>query len=584
MRRSLLVFRGLLRNSAIMRMLIAWLLFVLAEYSVWIGMLVYAYARGGPTTAGVIAVAQLVPGIVIAPLVATLADRCSPTLLLVVSLVVQTVGMAMTAVAIYANWPPVTAYAAAVVAATSVTATRPALAVMVPALAHEADELTASNAAQGWLDSLGIVGSGLVTGFALASHDVGLIFAFGAGATAIATVLVIGIRVVAMRPEEADDNGGALIAFKQGWQVLRARPAARLLVGLITAQFVVIGALDLLFVLLAVSVLDAGAEWTGYLNTAYGVGGVLGGVVAAGLLGRRLAGPLVASGAIISVALSLTAVSHRPSLTVLLLVVTGLGRSIIDIATRTLLQRTVPPDQLGRVFGDVEGLSGLGLAIGSLLVPAFHALGGATLALVGAALVIPACGVLGGRALFRLDSSARVPIVEIALLRSMPHFRALPTPELEGLASAAQRRTYADGHTIIRQGDPGDDFYAIAEGRVSVFVDNSFVTSRARPEGLGEIALLHEVPRSATIVADGPVVLYALDGATFVSVVTGHQSTRRRAEAVADARLASGQPPTSSQAARSTSRDEAPTNAVSAARPHATATSEHELPPTPTRR
>jgi MFS family permease len=539
MRRSVLVFRGLLRNAAIMRMLIAWLLFVLAEYSVWIGMLVYAYARGGPTTAGVIAVAQLVPGIVIAPLVATVADRWSPTLLLVASLVVQTVGMAMTAVAIYSDWPPIAAYVAAIVASTAVTATRPAHAVAVPALAREANQLTAANTAQGWLESVGIVGSGLMTGIALASDRIGLIFAIGAGATVLATVLVIGIRVVAMRPEEADDDGGALVAFKQGLHVLRERPAARLLIGLITAQFVVIGALDLLFVLLAVSVLEAGAEWTGYLNTAYGVGGVLGGVVAAGLLGRRLAGPLVASGAIICVALSLTAVSHRPSLTVLLLVATGLGRAVIDIATRTLLQRTVPPDQLGRIFGDVEALSGVGLAIGSLLVPALHALGGATLAVIGTALVIPACGAIGGRAILRLDSSARVPIVEIALLRSMPHFRALPTPELEGLAGAAQRRTYADGETIIRQGDAGDDFSAIAEGRVSVFVDGTFVASRARPEGLGEIALLRELPRSATVVADGPVVLYALDGATFVSVVTGHESTRRRAEAVADARLKS---------------------------------------------
>jgi MFS family permease len=543
MRRSLLVFRGLLRNTAIMRLLIAWLLFVLAEYLVWIGMLVFAYAHGGPTTAGVVAVAQLVPGIVIAPLVATWADRWSPTLLLAVSLVVQTLGMAMTAVAIFSGWPPITAYTAAVVAATAVTGTRPAHAVAVPALAREADELTASNTAQGWLDSVGIVGSGLLSGIALAGGHVGLIFALGAGATALATVLVVGIRVVAMRPEEAEDDGGALAAFKRGLQSLRERPAARLLVGLITAQFVVIGALDLLFVLLAISVLDAGAEWTGYLNTAFGVGGLLGGVVAAGLLGRRLAGPLVASGALICVALSLTALSHSPSLTVLLLVVTGLGRAVIDIATRTLLQRTVPPDQLGQIFGDVEGLSGVGLAIGSLLVPGFHAIGGATLALVGTALVIPACAALGGRAILRLDSAARVPIVEIALLRSMPQFRALPTPELEGLASAAQRRTYPDGDTIIRQGDPGDDFYAIAEGRVSVLVDGSFVSSHARPEGVGEIALLREVPRAATVVADGPVVLYALDGATFVSVVTGHESTRRRVDAVTDALLAGRRAP-----------------------------------------
>ncbi|MDT4959932.1 MAG: hypothetical protein QOD31_3731, partial [Pseudonocardiales bacterium] len=120
---------------------------------------------------------------------------------------------------------------------------------------------------------------------------------------------------------------------------------------------------------------------------------------------------------------------------------------------------------------------------------------------------------------------------------SMPHFRALPTPALEGLAQAARRRTFADGETIIRQGDEGDLFYAIADGQVDVRVDGVHVATNRRPDGLGEIALLRKVPRTATVIADGPVVLYALDGAAFVTVVTGHDATRRHAEAVATSRL-----------------------------------------------
>jgi signal-transduction protein with cAMP-binding, CBS, and nucleotidyltransferase domain len=170
-------------------------------------------------------------------------------------------------------------------------------------------------------------------------------------------------------------------------------------------------------------------------------------------------------------------------------------------------------------------------------VPILSGIGGTTTALIGTAVVIPLVVLLGAKAITSLDSGARVPIVEIALLRAMPHFRALPTPALEGLAQAVQRREFADGTTIIRQGDPGDLFYAISEGRVKVFVDGEQIATRERPEGLGEIALLRKVPRSATVVADGPVVLYALDGQQFVTVVTGHDPTRRKAEAVADLRL-----------------------------------------------
>ncbi|MEP7179778.1 MAG: cyclic nucleotide-binding domain-containing protein, partial [Pseudonocardiales bacterium] len=225
--------------------------------------------------------------------------------------------------------------------------------------------------------------------------------------------------------------------------------------------------------------------------------------------------------------------------TVVLLGAIGLGRAVLDMAAHTLLQRTAPADVLGRIFGVVEGLSMAGLAAGSMLVPLLIHLGGTGAALVGTAAILPLALLLGGRAIASLDAAARVPIVEIALLRSMPHFRALPTPALEGLAQAARRCTFADGETIIRQGEPGDLFYAIADGQVDVSLDGVHIATNRRPEGLGEIALLRKVPRTATVVADGPVVLYALDGATFVTVVTGHAATRRHAEAVATTRLGS---------------------------------------------
>ena len=533
---------ALASNRALARVSITWLLFIVSEYAVWIAMLVYAYGRGGATTAGVVAVAQLVPGVVVGPLVSTIADQRSPVLLLVSGYVVQTAGMAITAVVLYTGGPPLAAYGGAVLASTAITATRPGQATLIPALARSADELTAANAVLGWMETVGIVLAGTLTGLALRSGQPGLVFALGAACTTLAAVLLAALRIPPIAVDDGAARPGAMAAVLQGIVILKRRPQPRLLVGLITAQYVLIGALDLLLVVLAISVLHRGAQWSGYLNTAYGVGGLAAGALTIMLLGRRLGRPIMFAVATVFLALAATAFAPKPLITLLLVGAVGFGRAVLDTATRTLLQRTVPSDLLGRIFGVVEGLSMAGLALGSLLVPLLTQLGGTRAALIGTAAVLPLAVLLGGRAITSLDAAANVPVVEIALLRSMKHFRALPTPALEGLAQAAQRRIFVDGQTIIAQGDNGDVFYAIAEGEVDVWVDGIHVGLRRRPEGLGEIALVRKIPRSATVVAKGPVVLYALDAEAFLTVVTGHEATRRYVDAVATSRLTGRDP------------------------------------------
>jgi hypothetical protein len=146
-----------------MRALAAYALFVLAEYSVWIAMLVFAYSRGGAAIAGLVAVAQLVPAAVAAPMVAALTDRRSPVFMLAGGYLVQAAAMAATAVAVIAG-VPLAAYAGAVVAATAVTATRPAQSTLLPSLAVTTDQLTAANVVAGWLDAAGVAMAGLLAG------------------------------------------------------------------------------------------------------------------------------------------------------------------------------------------------------------------------------------------------------------------------------------------------------------------------------------------------------------------------------------------------------------------------------------
>ncbi len=166
--------------------------------------------------------------------------------------------------------------------------------------------------------------------------------------------------------------------------------------------------------------------------------------------------------------------------TIVLLAAIGASSQLLNVATRTLLQRSVPAHLISRIFGIQEGLYMAGLAAGSLLVPLLVYLGGSKLALIGTAAVLPLAALACGRSLFKLDAEAPVPVVEISLLRSLPLFADLPVPAIEGLAAALTMVEMAPGDVLIRQGDEGDAYYVIAAGEFDVFQDDEF-RRRSRP-------------------------------------------------------------------------------------------------------
>jgi len=527
------VIRALVRDQAVARVTAAFTAFVVAEYAVWIGMLVYAYQHGGTTAAGLVAFAQLAPGMLLAPVLATLADRRSPTELLVGGYIVQALGMAGVAVSMWANASPYAAYGLAVLASTAMTSTRPAQFTLLPALARDAQQLTAANVVAGWAESAGMLIAALVAALFLGIGQIGTLFAVCAGLVAGAAVLAAPVRVGGIALAGEPGGPGGLRMVLDGAREVGRERRPRLLVSLLTAQFVVVGSLDVLFVVLAIQVLGRGQVWVGYLNTAYGVGAVAAGVLTAHLLGRRLGRSLTIALAAFSAGLVLTAFSHAAGVVVVLVAVAGAGRAVLVVAANTMLQRVVPAQLVGRVFGLVEGLSMAGLAAGALLTPLLVAAGGARLGLIVVGFLLPVTALAGLRTLRGLDRGATVPVVEVALLRSLPHFADLPGPALETLAGALHRVELAPGQVLIREGEEGDRFYAIADGEVAVSVAGRPRGVRGRGSGLGEIALLRRVPRTATVTAIGPVTLFALDSATFLAAVSGHAPTRRHADQIA---------------------------------------------------
>jgi MFS family permease len=515
-----------------MRVVVAYAAFILTEYAVWIAMLVYAFSQGGATTAGLVALAQLVPAAISAPVAAAVADRRSPVVLLVAGYLVQALGTAAAAGAIVVGAPPVFVYLGGVLASTAVSTTRPAQAALVPALARDVTELTATNVVVGWVESLAIMAAGALAGVTLALAGVELAFGLCAGLLVGAALLVAPLRSKVPDRRTGPAIPAARLRIASAFMEAHRSGTARVLLGLLTAEFVVIGALDVLLVVLAIDVLALGQAWAGYLNMAYGAGGVILGACAVLLLGRRLGPVIVATAVLLGLALGVSAIASEAVAVVLLLALVGGCRVLFDVSTRTLLQRAVPADMVARLFGIAEGLSMAGLAVGSLLAPALIALGSSRVALVAVGAILPLVAIICFRFLVRIDQRAQVPIVEISLLRSLPIFGGLPEPALAGIARALEPVEYCRGATIIKEGDQGGCFYAIAHGEVEIRRGGHVVALAGRGAGLGEIALLDEGRRTASAVASTAVSAFALDRESFLTAVNGHAPTRHTAEAI----------------------------------------------------
>jgi MFS family permease len=531
-------FRAVFGNPDIRRVELAFVGFNAAEMATWIAILVFAFEAGGAAAAGAIGVIQLIPATIFAPVASLLGDRYRRERVLLAGYLIQALTMGATAVALLAGAPVPVIYALAAAAATSVTLTRPAQGSLLPSLARNPEELTAANAAAGWIESLSRFGGPAAAGVLLALSGPGAVFAAMAGLLLVSALLTTRIGVSTAPPARTGEGSG-LGDLLGGFRALVRERQPRLVVLLMGACFVVEGALDVLLVVLAFQMLDIGSGGVGFLNAALGVGGVAGAALTTLLVARRRLTPPFVAGAT-SWGVALAAVGFFPSrlLAPVFVGVAGAGRPLIDVAGRTLLQRVVPDSVLSRVFGVLEGLYMAGLALGLIITPILFALLGQRATFVVAGAFLPVVFLLAWRRLAGIDASVTVPEARLALLRSLPIFAPLPAPSLERVASRLIPTQAPSGTEIVRQGDQGDRFYVIESGEVTVSKNGREVATLEHGDFFGEIALLREIPRTATVTARTETLLYALERDDFLEAVTGHPQSAEAADAVTRARLA----------------------------------------------
>ena len=506
-----------LANRRLRRSTLAFAGFSLSEYAVWTAILVYAYERGGTTAAGLVAVAQLAPAAVVAPFAAGVADRRGGGYALLLGYVLQAASMGATAVAMLTGGPALVVYAFAIVAASAVTLSRPAQAKLISSLSEHPDELTGAAAISGWIEAASALGGPALGGILLAIDGPGVVFAAFAVTMALSALAVAPLRSFRGRDDD-DGDDGLEEGMLAGLTALRSERPARSLVALIGAEHLAIGALDVLVVVLAISVLGLGSPGAGYLNAAFGVGAVFGGLAGVTLAtSRRVGLPLVAAALVWAATFIALAAVGSPAAAFVLLPLAGLCQAVLDTGGRALLVRVTPHEVLARVFGVLEGVMMASLAVGSLLVPVLDALGGVSAALIGVAVVLIASALLPLTGLRGLDRAA--PAAAIACLRRNSLFAALPPPVLEALARELTPVTARAGDRLIVQGDPGDRFYLIISGEFDVDIGGQFVRTLCPGEGFGEIALLRDVPRTASVTARTDGLLYGLEREPFIDAL-----------------------------------------------------------------
>jgi CRP-like cAMP-binding protein/predicted MFS family arabinose efflux permease len=539
MRRALEPVRALraaLANPNLRRVELALGSYLTGEWAYQVALAVFAYDAGGASAVGLLWFVQMIPAAFAAPFSSLLADRFRRERVLLTINLAKAAVVASVAALAYADAPAGLVFALAAVAAVVSAAFRPTQWALIPLLARTPRELVAANVSSSTIEGLAVFAGPAAAGALLTTGSSSAVFAASAGAFLLAALPIARARTdERLQRESAEPPLGQLLA---GVRTLRAEPHPRLMIQLFASQTLVRGMLNVLVVVLAIELLELGESGVGFLNAAFGIGGLLGALAALSLVGRpRLGHPFAFGLALWGAPIAIAGVWPEAFVALLALALVGAGNSVLDVSGFTLVQRLVDDRVLARVFGVLETMVFVTIGMGALLVPLIVTGIGARGALIATGAILPALALLAWRRLSALDDATAVPVRELELLRRVRLFHPLPAPQIERLARRLEPVKAQAGATIVRQGEAGDRFYVVDSGELEVSANGSLVATIGSGDCFGEIALIENVPRTATVTARTDADLYALEREDLVEAVTGSVSSAETASSLIQERL-----------------------------------------------
>jgi predicted MFS family arabinose efflux permease len=524
------------RSPDLRRLQLAWAGFYVSEWASFVALSIYAYQVGGAGAIGLLGLIRMLPSTLGVLAGTALADRTRREYVLLAVDLIRATTLGCAAVALAVDGPEWLVFVLAALTSVAGAAYRPSHLAVVPTLARTPHELVATNVSASTFEGLAVLIGPALAGILLTFTGADVVLAVSAG---IALWAALQVSRLTRGPFVPLPGHGVITDLLAGARTLAEERGPRLVIGLFASQAFVRGVLNVLLVVAAFRLLGSGDSGVGFLNAAFGAGGLAGSMAGLGLVGlRRLARPFAAGLVMWGAPIALVAAWPHQAWALTCLAVVGAGNAILDVSGFTMIQRGIEDAVLARVFGVFEILVAVAVGVGSIVGSILVDQVGPRRALAIAGCILPALAAASYSRLRRIDAAADVPARELEVLSAIPLFSPLPVTTLERLAARLRPMSAPAGTRIVAEGDEGDLFYVITAGAVEVTQGGRHVATLGSHDYFGEIALLRDVPRVATCVATTDVELLVLERARFVSAVSGHTSSAAEAESVTEKRLA----------------------------------------------
>jgi MFS family permease len=496
-----------------------------------VALVVFVFnATHSPAWVAAASMTRFLTALVTSPFGGLVADRVERVRLMVTLDTTALVIQSALAVVAALNGPVLLAIVFAALTAVTTSSYDPAARATTPAVVGE-EHLAAANSAQSAVENLSIIVGPAIAGLLLLFSPPAVVFAANAATFGVSALLVSRIRTRSRSSEVAE--GGAAGALKQmgiGIRAFVSSSSVTLLAGFSILASFVYGTDTVLFVVISRDQLGTGSSGYGYLLAALGVGGIaMAGFMNRIASSRRLGAIIVIGMAVYCLPTALLTVVHAPWIAFLLEVIRGAGTIIVDVLAITALQRLVHPDVVARVFGVFFALVLGAISLGALLMPILLGSVGLHTTLLIMGFAIPALTVAAYPWIRVLDTRAvrELAAIEPRLLalQSLDIFAGATRAALESLARSAIEEPVAAGTVLIQEGAEADDFFVLITGEVEVLAAGEAGTVQTLgtltpPSYFGEIGLLEQRPRTATVKAVTQCSVYRINGADFVQAMT----------------------------------------------------------------
>lgn len=509
-------------EPALARLQASWLTVHVGKTCLLVTNLVIAYAAGGVMALGFFGAARFLVPTILSPFAGLPTARWPTTRVLTAATAIRMLAVGLIFASVVGPLPAPVFFLGVALESGAGSLSRPLHVALLPFVARTPSGLVAANATSSAVESAGAFVGPALAGLLLATAGPAASLAAVAIVYALGVVALLGtlVRVPPARSGGIDAIRDQALA---GLRTIRDGRGPRLILTGIFLQTFVRGMLNVLIVIAAVGVLGLGNGGVGNLSALLGAGGLLGAGVAMSLAGRdRMAVGFALSLAAWSAPLAVLGLLPLPFVAIAAMLLIGTANAVVDVTAYTLLQRTTPRDRRVGVLGLFDSLANGGQATGGIIAPILVATTGIQGALVVAGLVLPIAAILLWPGLRASDPGALRGDRRFDLVRAIPLFGPLSLAAVEDVASQLRPVVFAQGEFLIRQGEPGLEYFIIDMGEIEVTQDGRVLRTLGPGSGVGEIALLHDVPRTASVQALGTVKAFGLAGEDFrQAVLTG---------------------------------------------------------------